>query len=483
MPLSTLVLITIGLYILITLLLGYLAQRSSDANLEDYFVGSRKTGTLALIGTIVATKINGMALTTAPGLVYEGGILYLQTFISLSISSFLFFYYGPKIWRVCKQQHFITQAELFAYHYQSKAIYSLTVILGIFSIFPFLIVQFVAIAKIFSTATSNVLTYEQSIVLLAISTGIYIFWGGARAVIWTDVFQGIVLLSLTLITAYLLSLWTGGIGQSIETVIHLIPEKLTFNQNNTPVFFDQLISWSLAFFLWPQIFQRAMMGRSPEVIQKAALGHLTIGWVAKIAMLIIGITATAALYGKVADSDRLVAEMYRENFPLGGVLLILGVFASGMSSIDSVLLTLASIFTRDIAEKLLPDLSETSRYTLAQTISVLTLGITTGLALSDFARGYLASWVTFGATLAALLLWPLLGLFTWKRATKEGVMSAMLLGLLSLGFVNSLEHFWGISMWVGNTTIVFIISAIGFWGISLLTQPIAQPTPPPTNPL
>ncbi|MGK7899191.1 MAG: hypothetical protein AB4372_37640 [Xenococcus sp. (in: cyanobacteria)] len=66
---------------------------------------------------MTTTKINGLALTAAPAFVYRGGILFSQT------------------------------------------------------IFPFLIVQFAAVGKVFSSATNHVITYEQSVLLLASAGG------------------------------------------------------------------------------------------------------------------------------------------------------------------------------------------------------------------------------------------------------------------------------------------------------------------------
>ena len=474
MSLATLTIVAIGLYLLITAGVAYAAQQQGEETLEDYFVGGRNTGTLALIGTIVATKVNGLALTTAPALIYEGGILFLQTFIALGISCFLLLHYGPRVWQRCKDKQLITQAELFDDHYRSPLIYGLTVFLGITSSFPFVVVQFSAIAKVFSAATGYAVTYEQAILILAFSTGLYVFLGGARAVIWTDVFQGLLLFLLILVTAGLFIHWAGGLG--LTTLQTLIPEKLVFNPTNTPVFLDQVLSWSFAFFLWHQVFHRAMMGRSSQVIRQAAWGHFALGFLVKTALLIIGITATAALYGQITDSDRLVAAMYHQHFPLGGILVVVAVFACGMSTIDSILLSLASIFTRDLAEKFLPNTrSETSRYHLAQAISLVILALSTLLALSQQAQGQLAPLVTLGATLATLLLWPLLGMFTWTRATRPGVISAMGLGLCTL-IILTLGPSWGWTVYpaggVSVTTIVFGVSTLSFIGVSLCTQPL-----------
>jgi Na+/proline symporter len=185
--------------------------------------------------------------------------------------------------------------------------------------------------------------------------------------------------------------------------------------------------------------------------------------VIKLALMTIGIMATAALYGQIADSDRLVAAFYADRWPQGACLVTLAVFACGMSTIDSMLLSLSSIFTRDVVENLWSQpLTEEQEYRLAQWVSLLTLGLACGLALSPVGQGYLAPLVTLAATLATLLLWPLLGLFVWKGATPTGVISSFIVGLASLLLLEIFSHPLQLHFPCGNTTIVFLLSGLAF---------------------
>ena len=469
MSIASLTLIIILLYLILLKGVSYFANRLSHHTVEDFFVADRNIGTIALMGTIVATKVNALALTTAPAFIYEGGILFLQTFIALGISFGLLLYFGPQVWAVCKENNFITQAELFSHYYQSDLIRWLTTVVGILSIFPFLVVQFIAVAKVFAVATDQLISFPLAIGILGLSTALYVFWGGARAVIWTDVIQGIFLFTLILLTAVLFTHWVGGYGQGWQLLNQMIPEKLSFNGENTPVFFDQVLSWSFAFFLWPQIFQRVMMGKSVQVIEKAAWGHFGLGLLIKVALMTIGIMATAALYGQIADSDRLVAAFYSDRWPSGTCLVTLAVFACGMSTIDSILLSLASIFTRDVVEQVWHrPLTEEQEYRLAQWISLITLGLACALALSSIGQGYLAPLVTVGATLATLLLWPLLGMFLWSGATATGVSSSLILGLGCMLMLRLLPDALQQQLPCGQTTIVFIVGLLSFILGSLL---------------
>ena len=469
--LSTLTIALIFIYLLIIIVVGYYAHNSSTETVEDFFIAGRNTELVPLISTLIATKISCLALTATPALVYEGGILFGQTIVALIVSSSLTFYFGPAIWQKAKEQNLITQAELFGNHYQSPFISALTSIISLVSVFPFLIVQFIAVGKVVSLATNNIITYEESGLLLAIITGIYIFFGGVKAVIWTDIVQGFLILTVVIVTAILFTIWGGGLITGFVTLTEVIPEKLVFNQENTPIFFEEAFSWSFAYFLWPQIFQRLMMGRSAKIVRNAAWGNFAVGLGVKIALLIIGVMGTGLLYGQIQDRDLLVTQMFTLNFPLGSAFIVLAVFACGMSTIDSILLSVSSIFTRDIVENFLPNsLSEIAEYKLAQVISVITLMIAVTLSLSTLGQSYLESFVTFGGTIATLMLWPTLGIFAWKNSTKQGVISAMLLGLFSLCTVNIIKALDIFDFPIGSTTITFFVSLITFVLVSLASQ-------------
>jgi len=71
MSVSTLTIILVVAYLLIVKIVGYFASRSKSKTIEDYFITGRNTGTIALIGTILATGVNGLAITVTPSLIYE----------------------------------------------------------------------------------------------------------------------------------------------------------------------------------------------------------------------------------------------------------------------------------------------------------------------------------------------------------------------------------------------------------------------------
>ena len=178
--------------------------------------------------------------------------------------------------------------------------------------------------------------------------------------------------------------------------------------------------------------------------------------------------ATAELHGTLDDPDELIAAMYKLHWPAGGVILTLIIFAVAMSTIDSVLLTVGSLVTRDALRGMLGfNLTTATEFTLARWVTMSFLGLGAFVAFTGIGRGAIVPWVTMGASIATLLLWPLLGT-VWKRGTREGAIAAMCLGFLAICVV----HLTGLRalLPVGFATVGFLVGGASFLSVSLLTS-------------
>ncbi len=136
------------------------------------------------------------------------------------------------------------------------------------------------------------------------------------------------------------------------------------------------------------MFQRLFMAREPKRIRRAAGISLLLFTIVFAGILVMAVAATANLYGTLDDPDELVAAMFRLHWPAGGVLLAVVVFALAMSTIDSMLLTVASLITRDAIRGLLGiQLTEQSEFAIARWTTVLFLGLGTVVVLTGIGRG------------------------------------------------------------------------------------------------
>jgi SSS family solute:Na+ symporter len=426
-------LVLLALYLGAILALGIFAHRRSRPTMEDYFLASRSVGLWLLVGTVVATIVNSLAVTGTPALLYEGGVLFGQMFVAAFGSMALMWVFGPQVCKLGMQKGFITQGEIFADHYQSRVVLALTTGLGILSIFPFLAIQLAGIGKVLAATTGGAIPQELAVILCAASIGVYIFLGGARAAVWTDALQGLIVLGIFTGSAVLFSVWVGGLPAGVEKLYQVMPERLVFNSANTPVFIDNILSWTFAFFLWPHIFQRMFMARTPQCVRRSAGVSLVLLNFLLICLLVMTIAATAELYGTLDDPDQLLAAMFNRHLPVGGAFLTIVIFALAMSTIDSMLLTLSSSASRDVWKGLMRREGQSqSSFAHGRWITLAFLMLAALFAVTAIGRGAITPWVTLGASIATLLLWPFLGMFVWKRASTQSVISAMCLGFLAI---------------------------------------------------
>lgn len=443
------------LYLVITKIITYFAHKSSKHTIDDYFLSSRSLGSLILVATVFSTVVNALVVTGVPAQIYEGGILYLFMYVVAAALVLFMYFFGNKIRESGVANSFVTPAELLSHKYNSYLLQALIAIVCILSAFPFLAIQFSAIGKVFSIATGGGVSYEASVIIVAVSIGVYLIWGGVRAVVLTDVFQGAIFAIILIMSAVLFTYWTGSYGEGVSKLYEVIPEKMSFNSNNTYVFIDRILSWPFAFFLWPQIFQRMLMAKDEQTIKKSSRCMIVILIGVLICSMTMGIMSTASLYNSGVDKDQFVAEMYNRFWPAGASLVALVVFATGMSTIDSILLSISSIVSRDFIKVFRKkDINEEGRFNSARIISLVILLVTVCFALSPVGRGAIAPLVTLGASFATLLLWPLLATFCFKEVGKFFVS----LSIIVSGVLVVLIHFKLLILNVpfGSATIGFV---------------------------
>ncbi|MCB0317570.1 MAG: sodium:solute symporter family protein [Bdellovibrionales bacterium] len=462
MTVTKISLILIILYLILIKLIGYYAHKKSFETSEDYFVVNRSLGTWVLVGTVIATMVNTLAVSGVPALVYRGGVIFLQMFVIGIIAPFLIYYYGPKIRKYGSANNLMTQAEIFGHFYNSKTLHYIVAILGLLAAFPFMAIQISAVGKVFSSATGGMLNYETAVAICSVSVGIYLYFGGSRAVVWTDMLQGICFFIIIIASAILFWNWAGGFIFALEKIQKFSPTHMTFHEKNTPAFIDNILSWPFAFFLWPQLFQRMYMAKSDKIIKQSAKLTFVFFNIIAACTFTMGIMGTSVFFGQLADPDSLVAKMFATYLPLGGAFIVLAVFATGMSTIDSILLTTSSIITRDLLKNFKKTRhSSVQEFNLARIISIILLIVVTFFALSESGRGAIVPLVTLGASIAALFIWPLIGMFNIKSNNPLPVIAAIAVGFCVI-IISSLFGYHAPSG-IGSASLAFLVAGITYF--------------------
>jgi SSS family solute:Na+ symporter len=169
-------------------------------NADDYLVAGRNASWILIFATLGATVIGGGASIGAVGKTYEWGML----MVIVSSGVFMqFIFSGLVVAPQFRRWKLYTVAQYFGRRFDERSRTAAFVLSLVFSVF-IIAAQMAAFGSVLSTLFPN-LVDDQSMIKLAILIGgamvvIYSTAGGLLAVIWTDIYQFVILFVGFLVT-------------------------------------------------------------------------------------------------------------------------------------------------------------------------------------------------------------------------------------------------------------------------------------------
>lgn len=347
-------------YLVLIISVG-LVFRKFSSNTDDYFRGGCK-GTWWLVGSSAfMSAFSAWTFTGAAGIAYEAGFTVMFIYAGNALGFFMnYLFMGPWLrqMRVTTFPEAIamrfgeTTRDFYAYYevpvrilYSAMALYGL----GIFC------------SAVFGYDINHVIVVCGIVVLLYSATG------GRWAVMATDFLQGLILVPLTLIVAWLCLDALGGIG---NLFVQIEAQGLTqeYSMVNSATLFGGAYTWGWASaMVTKQVIIFNSMNAAPRYFsvkdgreaRKAALLGGALMLLGSVIWLLPPITARLLFpeqvmafdISKPAEASYAVASM--NVLPVGLIgLIVVAIVAATMSSMDTGLNTNVAILIRDIYPKL-----------------------------------------------------------------------------------------------------------------------------------
>ena len=456
--------------------IGY-AKKHETA--EDYFLASRSL-TWPLIGlSLYASNISSSSLIGMAASGYETGFSVFSyewmaaVVLIIFAIFFLPFYLRSKIYTL---QEFLEKR----FDARSRTYFSaLTVITNI---------GVDTAATLYAGALVVQLIFPsvelwQTILILAILSGLYTIAGGLKAVVYTDAIQAVLLILGSVLLTVLAFLKIG----SWEAVKAVTPaQHFHIIQPHTDAFlpWPGLISgvFLLGFYFWATnqfIVQRALGAKNLRHGQWGSLfaGFLKVSTPLFI-MIMPGLMARV-LYPDIEKANYVFPMLMFDLLPKGLLGLVLaGLIAAMMSSIDSALNSASTLVTMDFVRKLRPQTTSVQLMWTGRTVTFVFMLAAAAWApqIDKFPTlwQYLQSALSYIAPPIAALF--IIGVF-WKRANANGALAGIVLGIVSAAFFLGFSS----SEWMPEihflyvAAIIFSLSCLAVFAVSLLTPP------PPEN--
>jgi len=456
-------LIILALYLGFLKLISYYAYKKSSSNTEDYFLSARDVGMIALIGTVAASLFSTGTVVAAPAEFYSKGVGFMWIFVCCFVPIHIMFL-GVKFWKLGQAKHFVTPGDLMGDFYQSPMVSKLVGVLGLVGMIPYSAAQLVAVGKTFEVITDNLISYEVGITIVCVAMALYLYYGGARAVVWTDMIQGILLSVLLVVTACLVVYWSGGWDDLIGNAF--VKKESNFVFKPSIKFFEVYINQVSWFFL-PYVWQRMYMARNAQALAKVAVAISVLFFVLFFVTWVIGNSAFTLLPNGLQDGDFVLGTIFKKYAPYFGAFVIVAVFSAGMSTVDSQLLSSGSLVTYDFKKTTAPD--KRNNFVIGRNFTLGLLGLI--YIWSLFLKSMsVYSLILMSSSMAVVLIPAVIGIFYWKKSTTEGAIVSIGVGII-IFFVKTFtplaaifpETIGTVSWTLGFTLITFIT-------VSLLTD-------------
>jgi solute:Na+ symporter, SSS family len=419
------------LYLIGVLVFGIWIGRKEKPDREGYFLGGKHFSWLLIGTSLFATNISSVQFVGQSGLAYKFGIAaanpQLIGGICLALSAVFF------IPIYIRTKNFTIPGFLESrYTKSAKLIYCVTMIIfGLFMTSIILYTGSLVILQLFGF--SEDLIFHCSLVL-GIAVGIYAIVGGLSSVVYTDLVQSIVLLVGGFLVLFLGLSAVGGISGLLESVPpeHL---ELILPHDHPQLPYTGVFSGLFILSLFWAVSNQELLQRTlgAKDTRNAQLGMLLGGFLKIIAIFVLvfpGILAFKLIPG--IDPDRAYPALIQQVLPIGisGIVLA-GFLAALMSTLDSSIMSLSSIFAIDIYPLFDKHVSEKKALKVGRyfAIFILVWGICTAPVIQHLGLVYLLMHKVTSYLLPAIGVCFIVGRFS-KRTNSFGAIFTM-----SLGFV------------------------------------------------
>ncbi len=412
-------------------LMGFYFSKRENTT-EDFFLGGRRVPWWAAGLSIFGTQLSAITFMAIPAKTFASDWLYLPTIIGALLltpvitKAFLPFYRRLNVTSAYEYLEF-------RFGLPIRLIGSMMFVvmqlgrLGIVLLLPSLTLYVVTGMNVFAC-----------IILMGVMATIYTVLGGIEAVIWTDVVQVVVLIAGAVIcfTVMVFSI-DGGVSEIISTGIDAGKfNVIDWDMSLTKVTIAVLVLAALGGIAGPYASDQSVIQRYLTTKdEKSAAKGIWTNAILCIPTSILFYSLGSALYAfykyhpakmsvAAAGIDTVLPAFIIQELPAGvSGLVIAGIFAASMSSLDSSMNSVATVGVTDFYRRLFRNVTEQKCLKLAKIITAVMGAAGTGFALLMATTDIKSLWDQFtviiglfGAGLGGLFV---LGIFT-KRANVYG---------------------------------------------------------------
>jgi len=473
---DTLTISILVLFIFVFVLVSYLSKRgenkTSTSSSEDYIIGGRNIGTIVLVLSMGATYFSTWTLLGAFGSYYRSGVWFVGFTVWAIFHAIFIWLFGVRIWMAGKKFGFITPGQMIKHYYKSNRLKMAVAVVGIAALVPVMLIQVVGGARALTALTDGTIPYVVGVTVTSVMVGVIVLWAGFKGTAWTDSFMGIFFAAVLIFAAFYVLSLAGGGSVVFERIAEYKPE-LVINSGNPLGMLELWLGLGFGAWVLPHMWQKFYSASSVEVLGKVAMATpFWNSWMMAIIPLIIGMAAVIPGVAPGLDtstSDTILPLIFNAHLPVFSAFVVAGILAAAISTINSQLLSAASLVAEDVVGTLTTEKMTSSRVTWVTRVVVVVLTFTVFiLALLPSASGFLVPIASLGFGLGLQLVPSSLGMLYFKWITEAGAFSGLIAGTTVMGAFAIFSHGMPVGPSIAGIVVNILVTII----VSKFTAPV-----------
>ncbi|MBE2275494.1 MAG: sodium:solute symporter family protein [Rhodobacteraceae bacterium] len=295
-------LIGYGMILAFFVLVIYVMERTHKASddFSEFAVAGRSFGSWYQTMAFLNTWLPGTIFIAFAGWTAAAGVIGYYV-LSYSLLAVLFMYYlADRVFDWGKRHNLKTQSDFVGKRYNSDLVRVIAAIIGVVSIFPWLVLGFQSLGLVFSFLSFGRISPEVAVFVGIAVLAIRQIWTvrmGMRGIVISDMVQGIIAYGLggLLSVAFIVMLINSDHGfDKLSENFAMLP---SFGSDLGPFYyFSIVLTGALGSWCWPDIFVRLFTAKSAQTVKNSAFKA------APLMFLFLAVMLTAAmLAGSMTD--------------------------------------------------------------------------------------------------------------------------------------------------------------------------------------
>jgi solute:Na+ symporter, SSS family len=423
-------------YLLVTIAIGLIAARRVHGA-KDFLVAGRSLPLYMNVATVFATWFGAETVLSVSATFAKDGLHGIPgdpfgASVCLVIAALLFA-------KLFYRMNLLTIGDFYKQRY-GKGVEVLTSVAIVLSYLGWTSAQMTALGLVIATLSGGAVDLNTAILIGAGVVVIYTIFGGMWSVAFTDLFQTIVILIGLTLVALLVGDLAGGAGKVISQAA--ADGKLVM----FPTDMDAAAWWAMAgaFFAFafgsvPQqdVFQRMTSAKDEKTaVRGTVIGALIYFCFAFVPIFIAyaALVADPALKELFASDDarqiqRILPDLVLGKMPLWAQIMFFGALLSAiLSTASGALLAPTALFTENVLRPFVPHMGDKQFLLTLRIILVTFTAAALLFALNSKSTMYEMVQNAYNVTLAGAFI-PLVAGAYWKKATTQGALFSIILGI------------------------------------------------------